>query len=347
MKMKDFVITQKNLIKFLQGLIKKTNVIAPLKNEFGDVLLLPVDSVNEICLDYENTINSAKEYLFPDSECMFTFQERKAGFIQLPDLKEDFILFGLRACDTQAINLLDNFFRRDFEDDFYLQRRAASTLITLVCPRIWEECFCTSVGSGPLLEAGFDIQLIPLEGRYFVQGASEKGLLLLKEFRKFFKPADDEDKKEISKFPEKIEAKEKRFDLDKIYKNLKENKISSIFWQDIASRCQSCGLCLFICPTCSCFTVNDREKATSLPARVRQWDGCYFRGFTRMANDQDPVASGEEMVKRKYLHKLWQQIDEFGMAGCTGCGRCNKVCVGNVDWQENLIRIEKGLIDNV
>jgi len=36
-----------------------------------------------------------------------------------------------------------------------------------------------------------------------------------------------------------------------------------------------------------------------------------------------------------------QQVDEFDMPGCTGCGRCNRSCVGNVNWLENLIKIEK------
>ena len=54
------------------------------------------------------------------------------------------------------------------------------------------------------------------------------------------------------------------------------------------------------------------------------------------------MRSDEEMVKRKYNHKLLQQIDEFGSSGCTGCGRCNLCCVGNVNWLENIIKIERG-----
>jgi len=48
------------------------------------------------------------------------------------------------------------------------------------------------------------------------------------------------------------------------------------------------------------------------------------------------------MVQRKYQHKLVQEIDEFGICGCVGCGRCNLVCVGNVNWLENIKKIDKG-----
>lgn len=339
-----FIITQEGLAKFLQGLIKRTDVIAPVKNEFEDVLFLPIDNVNQIYFNYENTLNSPKEYLFPDSECMFTFKAKASSSIRVPSLKEDFVLFGARACDTKAINLLDKFFSRTFEDNYYLQRRKCCTLVTLACPQCWKECFCTSVGGGPLMEEGFDIQLIPLGNRFYVQLGSEKGVSLLEGFNGLFKPTDEKDEKELLKFKKRLKSEKAKFDLDKVYKNLKGNNAVPSLWEDIASRCQSCGLCLFICPACSCFTVNDREKTSGLQGRTRQWDACYFKGFTRMAGNQNPIASPEEMVKRKYVHKLCQQIEEFGMPGCTGCGRCNTVCVGNVNWLENLEKIEKGRV---
>ena len=193
------------------------------------------------------------------------------------------------------------------------------------------------------MEEGFDIQLIPLRNRFYVQLGSKKGASLIKGFQDLFEPIDQKDEKELSKFKNRIKSEKAKFDLDKVYKGLKEERIGFSFWQDIASRCQSCGLCLFICPTCSCFTVNDRQRPSGLQGRVRQWDACYFKGFTRMSGNQNPIVSLEEMMKRKYVHKLCQQIEEFGLPGCTGCGRCNSVCVGNVNWLESIKKIEKEL----
>lgn len=339
--MKYFIITKSDLGHFLEELIKNKDVIAPIENEFNDVFFLPVEDAKDICLDYENAINSAKEYFFPDSEYMFTFRSRSNSSIKSPGSKEALLIFGLRSCDARALVLLDKFFRRNFEDNLYLERRRNSAVITLVCPEHWEGCFCETVGKGPLLEEGFDIQLIPINDRYIAETGTEKGGLLLKDFKRFFKKADDGDIKELSEFKKGLLAQEPRFDLSRVKESLRQDKLSDSLWQDMALRCQSCGECLFICPTCSCFTVNDREKATGLKGRVRQWDACYFRGFTRMAAGQDPVKNAKEMMKRKYIHKFLQQIDEFDMPGCTGCGRCNRSCVGNVNWLENLVRIGK------
>lgn len=334
-----FIITQDDLNKFLEGLLKKTTVIAPTKNEFDDTLLLPVHNVNQICFDYENTLNSAKEYLLPDSECIFAFKGKTISSIKVPRPKEDFVLFGLRPCDTKAINLLDKFFERNFKDNCYFDKRKATTTITLACPKIWKGCFCTSIGNGPMIEDSFDVQLIPFNNRFYVEIGSKKGVSLLEGFKKLFKPADKKDEKEISDLKDKIKSEKQEFNLDKVRKNLKKAKAGSPLWRDMASRCQNCGLCLFICPTCSCFTVNDRQTATGSRVRVRQWDACYFNGFTRMAGNQNPIDSLEEMMKRKYMHKLYYQIEEFETSGCTGCGRCSNVCVGNVNWLENIKKI--------
>ncbi|NQV04833.1 MAG: hypothetical protein HQ532_04960, partial [Candidatus Omnitrophica bacterium] len=212
--MKNFIITKNDLGRFLEGIVKKKNVIAPVKNEFDDIFLLPVEKAEDIILDYENTINSAKEYFFPDSECMFTFKSQSASSIKSSGLKEDLLIFGLRGCDAKALVLLDKFFKRNFEDNLYLERRKKSILITLSCPRYWEECFCGSVKSGPLLEYGFDIQLIPINDRYIVQIGTEKGVLLLEDFRKFFKPANDEDIKRLSELKKNLKAEKPKFDLD-------------------------------------------------------------------------------------------------------------------------------------
>ena len=209
----------------------------------------------------------------------------------------------------------------------------------VACSKLNEQCFCTSTRTGPVLEEGFDIQFVSTGDDYSVQVGSEKGLDFFDKYKAFFGPAAEVDVKQLIEEAKKPGVK---FELQSVYNNLKEETVKDELWQDIASRCQSCGLCLFLCPTCSCYTVVDAVTPGGESRRSRQWDACYFRGFTRMTGGHDPVQDNEEMVKRKYTHKLLQQIDEFGMSGCTGCGRCNQCCVGNVNWLENIIKIERG-----
>ena len=45
----------------------------------------------------------------------------------------EMVLFGLRSCDVKAIELLDRFYQRDFEDNYYLDKRSKSVLISVAC----------------------------------------------------------------------------------------------------------------------------------------------------------------------------------------------------------------------
>jgi len=331
-EIKNASITKNNLFALLEKISKEKTLIAPVRGELEDVNFLPVSDPTEICFDYENTTTSPKEFFFPQYECMFSFSGASNENIEIKDDNGEIVLFGVRSCDVKGIELLDKFYERSFEDDYYLSKRKNSVIISVACSELNEQCFCTSTETGPVLEEGFDIQLLGTEDGYAARVGSEKGLELFEKYKNLFGPAIEVDVKE----------QKSQFDLQKVYKNLKEEKVEEGFWEDMGERCQSCGLCLFLCPTCSCYSVTDRVTPLGESQRSRQWDGCYFRGFTRMAGGNDPVRNRTEMINRKYHHKLVQQIDEFEMSGCVGCGRCSLACVGNVNWLENIIRIERG-----
>lgn len=337
-KIKNASITRENLIKLLESLSKERILVAPVRNsDLEDVNFLPVSDPSQICFDYDNTTTSPKEFFFPQCECMFVFSGASNDSIESKGDSEEIVLFGVRACDVKGIELLDEFYERSFEDNYYLSKRRNSVIISLGCSALNEQCFCTSTKTGPILEEGFDIQLISTGDDYAVQVGSEKGLELFERYQGFFGPTV---KVDVKRLLAQAKRQKPKFDLRKVYNNLKEEKVDEELWEDIADRCQSCGLCLFLCPTCSCYSVVDGLTPLGEARRTRQWDACYFKGFTRMAGGYNPVRNEQEMVKRKYYHKLVQQIDEFGTSGCTGCGRCSLACVGNVNWLENIIKIE-------
>jgi ferredoxin len=343
--MKEYVITKEKLIDLLRELAQTRTLIAPVKNEFDDVLLMPVANAQEITFDYENTINSCKEYFLPDSEALFSFSKDGQGIsIKAGDQNlRPILIFGLRPCDTKALLLLDRFFERGFKDSIYFKKRNSSLIITFACPQCWTDCFCNSTKSGPILESGFDLQVCAVKDRFFLQVGSEKAEAELGKITSFATEAGREDKEEFLNLRNRFASCLPEFDLSKVYEKLKNESAQTEIWQDIANRCQSCGWCLFVCPTCSCFTVTDRRWQGLEQERTRQWDACYFLGFTRLAGGLNPITNKEEMVKRKYQHKFAQQMDEFGFSGCVGCGRCVSCCVGNVNWLENIKRIEQGV----
>jgi ferredoxin len=338
-RIERYSIKKTGLTKLLMQLCEEQKLVAPVKNDvFGDIDFAAVTTIDDVCFEYTNTVNPPKELFFPNSECMFAFEPGDNASISLQSKNHTFVVFGLRSCDVKAIELLDGFYERDFEDSYYLNRREQSVLISLACWKLDEQCFCTSTHTGPILDDGFDIQLIETGDGYVAEIGSTRGVEFVEAYKRFFQNTADFDRQ---KFLAGVENSEPRFNLANVCEHLRSENVAESFWEDMAGRCQSCGLCLFMCPTCSCFTVTDKALPSGRWRRVRQWDGCYFRGFTRMTGGHDPVRHNTEMMKRKYEHKLVQQIDEFGMCGCTGCGRCNLVCVGNVNWLENIEKIDR------
>jgi len=81
------------------------------------------------------TVKSPKDLFFPQSEEMMRF-EKKEGKWQIFDSakkRDPFVLFGVRACDYKAFEVLDNVFLNDPKDTYYAHRREAAIIVTLAC----------------------------------------------------------------------------------------------------------------------------------------------------------------------------------------------------------------------
>ena len=66
-------------------------------------------------------------------------------------------------------------------------------------------------------------------------------------------------------------------------------------WQEYAGRCIGCGRCNFVCPTCTCFTMQDifyRDNENA-GERRRVWASCQVDGlFGHRRRHQFPQRSG-------------------------------------------------------
>jgi ferredoxin len=88
---------------------------------------------------------------------------------------------------------------------------------------------------------------------------------------------------------------------------------------------------VYNCPVCTCFNVVDRAYAADSGKRIRLWDTCMFKGFTRMAGGSVPSEQKLRRTKRWFHHKLVHWPEQFGAFGCVGCGRCAVSCPGRID----------------
>jgi sulfhydrogenase subunit beta (sulfur reductase) len=117
-------------------------------------------------------------------------------------------------------------------------------------------------------------------------------------------------------------------------KNLKELlyvNAEHIHWEDVASRCMTCGNCTMVCPTCFCASVEDVTDLTGDSAeRWRRWDTCFSMDYSYIYGGS-VRASAKSRYRQWMMHKLANWVDQFGTMGCVGCGRCITWCPVGID----------------
>ena len=110
-------------------------------------------------------------------------------------------------------------------------------------------------------------------------------------------------------------------------------------WDDVASRCLSCGNCTMVCPTCFCTSAEDHTSLSGADTeRWRVWDSCFTTDFSYV-HGGSVRSSGKARYRQWMTHKLGSWIDQFGTSGCVGCGRCLTWCPVGIDITEEVAAI--------
>ena len=107
-------------------------------------------------------------------------------------------------------------------------------------------------------------------------------------------------------------------------------------WDDVAGRCLACTNCTMVCPTCFCHAVEETpDLSHQQAAHVRLWDSCFTQehGYIHGKNIRPTI---KDRYRMWLTHKLASWIDQFGMSGCVGCGRCITWCPVGIDLTEEL-----------
>ncbi len=65
--------------------------------------------------------------------------------------------------------------------------------------------------------------------------------------------------------------------------------------------------------------------------RIRCYDTCTSKLYTKQAAGHNPRPTQTERARQRVSHKFKYLVEEFGRAGCTGCGRCVERCPVNID----------------
>lgn len=332
--LKEQILPKDNLYPLLRKLAKEARLVAPQQNEYGDTLFTEIEDLDTARIDLDHQPQaSLKPFFLPQQETLASYSTQDGDYsFTAPEPAPDTIFFGVRSCDLTALLYMDLIFSKPGKDATYFDRRNHSLIITLGCNEPFPNCFCEATGSGPYLEYGYGLQFIDLGDRYFVTAGRGKGVDLLKKWGYFFRDVEEEDQKlRYQLFLESRGQFNRNIQLKYACKKLQQEPVAEEIWEQLASRCYDCGGCAYVCPTCTCFSVDDKPLDKDNGIRVRSWDACTSSGFTRMAGGHNPVDRKRHALKRRFLHKLKDDFAAHGKASCTGCGRCVDICFGEVD----------------
>ena len=335
--MKDkYILKKDHLLPLLRKLKKKHRIIAPLQNLHGDTLFTEIDQLDNVRLDLANQPqNSLKRFFFPQQEVLFTYCNPASDSYRFEAAAEErppSLYFGVRPCDLSAVLYMDVVFSKNARDPHYLHRRQNTILVGLNCNAPFANCFCNATRNGPFIDFGFDLQLTDLGDRFLVEFDRSQGQEIISKWRQFFADADDKDvKAQYQAFLEARGRFSQQVHLDLAARRLAHDQVPGSVWQELSMRCQDCGGCAYICPTCTCFTIRDRQTGEHEGERIRSWDACTFSGFTRMAGDHNPVDRQMRGIEKRFRHKLQFDMEKDNRPSCVGCGRCVNICFGGTD----------------
>jgi hypothetical protein len=339
--MPEYFLKADDLQALLSALMASARVIAPVRSDWEEVLFEPIVNGEQATFEYENAVVSPKDFLLPQTEVLARYRRvGKSYQVEAPIEAPPQVIAGIRSCDLSAVQIWDEAIGSgEYPDPYYLARRRGTTFISIACPTVFENHFCAVLDTGPTLQSGFDLHLTAIEGGYAAQVGSDAGLRLVTEQCRFFRPSAPSELQQREQAARDAVAQfAARFDIAAVQRALSSGADLDAIG-DAASRCQDCGGCLFVCPTCTCFDVRDYPTGENTGERLRTWDTCAYAGFTRMAGGANPSASRDVRVRRRLMHKLVYRLESEGLLGCVGCGRCIAACLGNISLVDLLARL--------
>ncbi len=288
-----------------------------------------------------NTLRSAKDFFFPQTENLVEFK-MEGKQIEVKDIREeyeDFVIFGVRACDARSFTILDKVYLVDPVDSFYKNRRDHGVVVTMACTRPSETCFCSAFGIDPTAPEG-DVSCWNDGSYIYFEANTEKGKAFVDSVASLLEDGDasslekvkDETKRILSLLPLSNLSTES-FGGDKLNEYFNSEK-----WAELSESCIGCGTCTFVCPTCQCYDIKDFDTGHGIK-RFRCWDSCMYSDFTKMAHG-NPRLTQLERFRQRFMHKLvYFPANNNGEFGCVGCGRCLSRCPISM----NIVKVMKAL----
>jgi len=302
--------------------------------------------------------SSAKEALLPQTENLFSYKYRKDQtdltrtevFLSEALPPEPTLILGPRPCDARGRHLLDRvFLERGVIDPQYKAHSAATLFVTVACTSMQNTCFCHWTGGAMDDITGSDVLLHPLDGGFVAQAVTPAGEKLIANLPEATAEmlAKLDERKAATQAAAQGSTQAQAPDLADIAESFLAVFDDLDFWTDQSARCLSCGVCTYLCPTCSCFNITDENHGMS-GRRLRTWDTCMSALYTLEGSGHNPRISRAHRLRNRVGHKFCYHPREFPEAStspsglefsCTGCGRCIKSCPVAVDIRQIVLDV--------
>lgn len=291
--------------------------------------------------DALNTVRSAKDFFFPQTENLMDFkmEGKNIEIIDTRNEAEDFVIFGVRACDVKSFEILDRVFLADPADSYYENRRNHGTIVSMACIRPVETCFCQTFDIDAANPEG-DVVCHKTDDALYLEAKTEKGEALLNSLNDI---TEDTDRSAVDEQVKTVHERMSRLPLASLSADaFGADKTNEFFdrpeWAELSQSCLGCGTCTFVCPTCQCYDIKDFNTGHGVK-RFRCWDSCMYSNFTKMSAGQ-PRLTQVERFRQRFMHKLvYYPTNNDGLFSCVGCGRCLSKC----PVQMNIVKVMKKL----
>ena len=289
--------------------------------------------------DYVVGQHSWKKFLFPPEKTLFEVHRKPGGF-EICEIKQEsapMAFIGVRPCDLAGIAILDKIMLEGpYQDPFYKNRRENLLIVAVNCTRPSGTCFCVSMNTGPRAKSGFDLALTEVmefnQHYYVVESGSQKGQKIMEEL-----PVREASQAQLDKAHHLLSEAAGKMGRWLETDNLKDILIRNFEnprWDMTAERCLGCGNCTLVCPTCFCTNIKDMTELDGRTAyRLQEWDSCFTLDHSYISGGSIRT-SARARYRQWMTHKLADWIDQFGMSGCVGCGRCITWCPVGIDITE-------------
>lgn len=348
--METFFLSSDDIFIFYERLSRHYRLYVPVRRPSPHKIkceynfTLPGDDF--VLREYSQT--KKEDIVFSEYRCVeptrsfFTYyKEELGGYFSgkeaAADKEKPVAVCGVKNCDLFALKVQDYVFLEGQEQDpLYKPRRENALIIASDCSSFKEVCFCRAFDINPHPAEGFDFNLSPITNGYLLDMQGPKAKALAPELADILSEATVG---QLSGRSAKRDAVIKRLD-----EHLSHHKIpkketlqdivlsgyNSQLWQEESKTCVECGGCVMMCDTCHCFLLAD-EPSQANAKRMRVWDGCLFKNFTRVAGGANPLKMRYMRLRNRYLKKFDFFISNLGFQACCGCGRCIDVCPGRID----------------